>query len=114
MLKLWLASFLTMLSRKLDEFSQWATLQAARLYEVEDLYLASEDGMPPDDRLYFLLKQADGRYVFHGLVARDYQDARKQAWDIPGSLMILESMEQFRLKLIAEADRRTHERAKRL
>jgi hypothetical protein len=80
-----------------------------RLYGVE-----AEEVEFTDDDIYFLLKQSDGQYVFHGIVARDRETARKQAWKIPGSLMILDSLPEFRLKLLSEAHRREeYEQAQR-
>ncbi len=104
-LKLWLAMTLTSLSRKFSEISQWETLQAARLYGVEQLY-EENNAQPPDHRIFVLLKRSDGKYNFHGIVAKDRADARAQAWHIPGSLITMDSLDEFRCKLLAEAERR--------
>ena len=82
----------------------------------KQLYGAVDEGDEEiaDQNVFFLLKQSDGQYVFHGIVAKSREDARKQAWKIPGSLMILDSLPKFRMKLLSEANRRHEdERAKR-
>jgi hypothetical protein len=75
---------------------------------------SDEGGELSDNDIFFLLKLSDGRYEFHGIVAESKEDARKQAWKIPGSLMMLDSLPEFRMKLLSECNRRhEYERAKR-
>jgi hypothetical protein len=75
---------------------------------VKQLYAAVDEGNAeiPDQNIYLLLKQSDGQYVFHGVVAKDKEGARNQAWKIPGSLMVLDSLPEFRMKLLSENNRR--------
>ncbi len=104
--KLWIAVLLLAWSRR---FHTWASGMARRvsaLYGVQDI--AEESGLPPDDKIYFLLKRSNGMYNFHGIVAENRDDARKQAWKIPGSLLVLDSMDEFRAKLLSEANQRPH------
>ncbi len=103
-LKLWLASALLYLSRKFHEWGNRLARMVSRLQGVEEI--AQEDGLPPDDQLFFLMKRSNGRYEMHGIVAQNWEDARKQAWHIPGSLILLDSMDEFRTKLLSEAERR--------
>ncbi len=105
-LKLWFATSLLALSRRLHEWANRLAVVVSTLYGAEDW--ADESGLPPDSTIWFLLKQSDGQYVFHGLVAENKEAARKQAWHIPGSLLILDSLEEFRAKLLAEANQRMH------
>ncbi len=104
--RLWFALTLLALSRRFQKWANWGHRMVSHLYGVEDV--AQEDGLPPDDQVFFLLKRSDGMYNFHGLVAMNKADARQQAWKIPGSLLVLDSLDEFRIKLLAEADRRRH------
>ncbi len=106
MLKLWFATRLLALSRRLHEWGNRLALVVSTLYGAEDW--ADENGLPPDDQVFFLLKQSNGMYCFHGIVAENKEAARRQAWRIPGSLLILDSLEEFRAKLLAEANQRMH------
>ncbi len=103
-LKLWLATALLYLSRRFQTWANTFARTVSRLYGVEEI--AEENGLPPDDRIYFLLKRSNGMYNFHGVVAENKEAARQQAWHVPGSLIMLVSVEQFRLQLLSEADRR--------
>ncbi len=60
----------------------------------------------PDNRLYLLMKHNDGRFEFHGIIAADKEDARKQAWKMRGSLMLLESFEELKVEFLYNASKR--------
>ncbi len=105
-MKLWIAVLLLASSRRLHAWGSKMARMVSSLYDVLDV--AEESGLPPDDQVFFLLKKSNGMYNFHGLVAENKEAARQQAWHIPGSLLVLDSLDEFRIKLIAEADRRKH------
>ncbi len=106
-LKLWIAVLLLALSRRFHAWANGMARMMSALYDVQDI--AEESGLPPDDQIYFLLKRSDGAYNFHGIVAESREDARRQAWKIPGSLLVLDSMDEFRAKLLSEANQRRDE-----
>ena len=69
-----------------------------------------------NEHLYLVVKQYDGNLNFDALIADNDEDAKKQAWLLPGALMFIKSMLALRLELLANITVRRsdkHDRAKR-
>ena len=60
----------------------------------------------PDNKLYLLMKHNDGRFEFHGIIAENREEARKQAWRMRGSMMLLESFEELKVEFLYNASKR--------
>ncbi len=110
MLKLRTATLLMTLSRWLHQLSDLLSDQAMLL--VSDGFQLEEEVTLAICNLYFLVKEYDKKYIYQGIIARDDEDARKQAWKLPGSLRMLKSIDQLQLEIAWNASqRKTHERA---
>ncbi len=111
MLKLRIATLLTALSRRLHQLSDFLSDQAMLL--VSDGCQLGEEDTLAICNLYFLVKEYDKKYIYQGIIARDDEDARQQAWKLPGSLRMLKSLDLLQLEIVWNANQRTrHERAK--
>lgn len=60
----------------------------------------------PDNQLFLLMKHNDGRFEFHGIIAENKEEARKQAWRMRGSLMLLDSFEDLKVEFLFNASKR--------